>query len=143
MNSDRSLGPAYSINRSTFLVSSWRIRIRYLTQVYNAAFKRLPDPNGLRYWIDNFSSGKDDERAVASSFLASTEFKERYGEDVSNASYVNTLYINVLGRDYDQAGYDYWLSNLNNGVETKYELLLGFSESVENKGLFSEMTGLE
>jgi hypothetical protein len=79
---------------------------------------------------------------VASSFLASTEFKECYGEDVSNESYVNTLYINVLGRDYDQTGYNYWLSNLNNGVETKYELLLGFSESLENKGLFSEMTGV-
>ena len=111
-------------------------------RLYNASFKRLPDPDGLRYWIGNFSSGKDDERAVASSFLASAEFKERYGEDVSNESYVNTLYVNVLGRDYDQAGYEYWLSNLNNGVETKYELLLGFSESVENKSLFSEMTGL-
>ena len=115
--------------------------MHYLTQLYNASFKRLPDPDELRYWISNFSSGKDDERAVASSFLASAEFKERYGEDVSNESYVNTLYINILGRDYDQTGYDYWLSNLNNGVETKYELLLGFSESLENKGLFSEMTG--
>ena len=123
------------------LVSALRMIMHYLTQIYNASFKRLPDPDGLRYWISNFSSGKDDERAVASSFLASAEFKERYGEDVSNESYVNTLYINVLGRDYDQTGYDYWLSNLNNGVETKYELLLGFSESLENKGLFSEMTG--
>ena len=110
-------------------------------RLYNAAFKRLPDPDGLRYWIRNFSSGKDDERAVASSFLASAEFKQRYGENVSNGSYVETLYINVLGRDYDQAGYNYWLGNLNNGVETRYELLLGFSESVENKGIFSEMTG--
>ena len=117
--------------------------MHYLTQIYNASFKRLPDPDGLRYWIENFSSGKDDERAVASSFLASSEFKERYGENVSNESYVNTLYINVLGRDYDSSGYAYWLGNLNNGVETKYELLLGFSESLENKGLFSEMTGLE
>ena len=116
--------------------------MHYLTQIYNASFKRLPDPDGLRYCISNFSSGNDDERAVASSFLASAEFKERYGEDVSNESYVNTLNINVLGRDYDQTGYDYWLSNLNNGVETKYELLLGFSESLENKGLFPEMTGV-
>ena len=111
-------------------------------RLYNASFKRLPDPDGLRYWIGNFSSGKDDERAVASSFLVSAEFKERYGENVSDESYVNTLYTNVLGRDYDQSGYDYWLSNLKNGVETRYELLLGFSESLENKGLFSEMTGL-
>ena len=117
--------------------------MKYLTQIYNASFKRLPDPDGLQYCISNFSSGNDDERAVASSFWASAEFKERYGEDVSNESYVNTLYINVLGRDYDQTWYDYWLSNLNNGVETKYELLLGFSESLENQRLFSEMNGLE
>ena len=111
-------------------------------RLYNAAFSRLPDPDGLNYWIGNFSSGIDDERAVASSFLASTEFKERYGENVSNEKYVETLYVNILGRDYDQAGYNYWLGNLNNGVETRYELLLGFSESIENKGLFSEMTGV-
>ena len=111
-------------------------------RLYNAAFARLPDPDGLRYWIGNFSSGKDDARAVSSSFLASAEFKQRYGDNISNAMYVETLYVNVLGRDYDQSGYNYWLSNLNNGVETRYELLLGFSESIENKGLFSEMTGL-
>ena len=108
-------------------------------RLYNAAFKRLPDPDGLRYWIDKFSSGIDDERAVARSFLVSAEFKQRYGENVSNESYVDTLYVNVLGRDYDQTGYQYWLGNLNNGVETRYELLLGFSESAENKALLSEM----
>ena len=112
-----------------------------LTQIYNASFRRLPDPDGLWYRIGNFSSGKDDERAVASSFLVSAEFKERYGEDVSNESYVNTLYINVLGRDADIGGLNYWLGQLNSGAETRYEVLLGFSESVENKGLFSEMTG--
>ena len=110
-------------------------------RLYNASFKRLPDPDGLRYWIGNFSSGKDDERAVASSFLASAEFKERYGENVSDSTYVNTLYKNVLGRDADTGGLNYWLGQLNSGVETRYEVLLGFSESAENKGLFSEMTG--
>ena len=111
-------------------------------RLYNAAFARFPDANGLKYWIGNFSSGKDDSRAVASSFLASTEFKQRYGENVSNERYVETLYINVLGRNYDQSGYTYWLGNLNNGIETRYELLLGFAESLENKALFSEVTGL-
>mgnify|MGYP001185435499 CR=1 FL=1 len=110
-------------------------------RLYNAAFARFPDASGLRYWIDKFSSGVDDERAVASSFLVSDEFKERYGDNVSNAKYVETLYVNVLGRDYDQEGYNYWLGNLNNGTETRYELLLGFAESAENKTLFTEMTG--
>ncbi|AIQ96174.1 DUF4214 domain-containing protein [Prochlorococcus sp. MIT 0801] len=110
-------------------------------RLYNAAFKRLPDSDGLKYWIGKYTSGENDDRAVASSFLVSAEFKQRYGEDVTNAKYVETLYVNVLGREYDQEGYNYWLGNLNSGLETRYELLLGFAESAENKALFTEMTG--
>jgi hypothetical protein len=92
-------------------------------RLYNASFKRLPDPDGLRYWIGNFSSGKDDERAVASSFLASTEFKQRYGENVSNEIYVNTLYKNVLSRDADSGGLGYWLGQLiNTSVSLKHKV---------------------
>ena len=109
---------------------------------YNAAFKRLPDADGLKYWIEQFSSGLNTKRVISQSFLASDEFKERYGENVSNANYVETLYVNVLGRDYDRSGYNYWLGNLNAGKETRCELLLGFAESAENKVLFTEMTGL-
>ena len=76
-------------------------------RLYNASFKRLPDPDGLRYWIGKFSSGIDDERAVASSFLASVEFKGRYGVNVSNESYVNTLYVNILGMDANTFGLKY------------------------------------
>ncbi|WP_269624696.1 DUF4214 domain-containing protein [Prochlorococcus marinus] len=111
-------------------------------RLYNAAFKRLPDADGLKYWIGKYTSGENDDRAVAQSFLVSDEFSERYGVNVSNAKYVETLYVNVLGRDYDQDGYNYWLGNLNAGIETRYELLLGFAESAENKTLFTEMTGL-
>ena len=110
-------------------------------RLYNAAFKRLPDSDGLKYWITQYTSGANDDRAVAQSFLVSDEFAERYGSNVTNAKYVETLYVNVLGRDYDQEGYNYWLGNLNNGTETRYELLLGFAESAENKTLFTDMTG--
>jgi len=109
--------------------------------LYNAAFARFPDADGLKYWIGNFSSGANDSRAVASSFLGSAEFKERYGENVSDSTYVNTLYKNVLGRDADVGGLNYWLGRLNSGAETRYEVLLGFAESAENKTLFTDMTG--
>ena len=110
-------------------------------RLYNASFKRLLDPDGLKYWIGKYSSGENDDRAVASSFLVSAEFKERYGDSVSDATYVNNLYKNVLGRDADTSGLNYWLGQLSSGAETRYEVLLGFSESAENKTLFTEMTG--
>ena len=61
---------------------------------------------------------------------------------MSDSFYVNTLYQNVLSRYADVGGLNYWLGQLHSGAETRYEVLLGFSESVENKSLFSEMTGL-
>ena len=67
--------------------------------------------------------------------MTSTEFSERYGSDVSNEKYVETIYTNVLGRNSDVACYNYWVGNLNNGIETRYEALLGFAESTENKNL--------
>ena len=72
----------------------------------------------------------------------SDEFKSLYGDSVTNQQYIETLYNNILGRLPDQSGLDYWIGQLNNGNETRYELLLGFAESTENKTLFSEMTGL-
>ena len=110
-------------------------------RLYNASFKRLPDPDGLAYWIDNFSSGRNSIRVVASSFLASNEFKQRYGENVTNEKYVTTLYQNVLGRAPDTSGMNYWIGQLTSGRETRYEALLGFAESAENKALFTDMTG--
>ena len=112
-------------------------------RLYNAAFARFPDASGLEYWIDKYSSGTNDSRSVASSFLVSEEFKTLYGEDVSDETYINNLYKNVLGRDADSEGLDYWLGQLNSGSETRYEVLLGFAESTENKALFTEMTGFE
>ena len=110
-------------------------------RLYNASFKRLPDPDGLKYWIEQFSSGANSIRVVASSFLGSSEFAERYGSNVTDEKFVTTLYQNVLGRSPDSIGLNYWLGQLSSGAETRYEALLGFAESAENKSLFTDMTG--
>ncbi len=117
------------------------ISIEKQNQFINADFARFPDADGLKYWIEKFTSGQNTRRVVVESFLISNEFQELYGENISNEKYVETLYTNILGRNYDQEGYNYWLGNLNNGLETKYELLLGLTGSSENKALFSDMKG--
>ena len=111
-------------------------------RLYNAAFARFPDADGLAYWIDMFGSGANTKRQVANSFLGSSEFAERYGANVSDSLYVDTLYTNVLGRLPDAEGKAYWLGRLSSGAETRAEALLGFAESDENKILFSDMTGV-
>ena len=56
--------------------------------------------------------------------------------------FVNTVYQNVLGRDADIGGLNYWLNSLSSGAETRSEVLLGFIENPENLALFTEITGL-
>ncbi len=138
----RDIGAIVDIKMTFDQVTGLNTDSGKMFRLYNAAFKRFPDFDGLKYWIEKYSSGENDDHSVAQSFLISDEFSERYGSNVSNAKYVETLYVNVLGRNYDQSGYNYWLGNLDNGLETRYELLLGFAESAENKTLFTEMTQL-
>jgi hypothetical protein len=109
-------------------------------RLYNAAFKRLPDPDGLKYWINNFNLGVDSEREIASSFINSDEFSKEYGENINDEKFVKTLYQNILKREPDLNGLNYWLGQLNSGLELRNEVLLGFSESNENKIFFSEIT---
>tara|TARA_Y100001968_G_scaffold107019_1_gene96734 strand:+ start:91 stop:1881 length:1791 start_codon:yes stop_codon:yes gene_type:complete len=110
-------------------------------RLYNAAFARFPDSDGLKYWIEQYSSGRDTKRVVSKSFLGSSEFAARYGTNISHEVFVNNLYKNVLGREADISGLLYWSNQLASGFEARHEVLLGFSESAENKLLFTDMTG--
>ena len=66
-------------------------------------------------------SGINTKRQVANSFLGSEEFGERYGANVSDSLYVDTLYTNVFGRLPDAEGKAYWVGRLTSGAETRAE----------------------
>lgn len=51
------------------------------------------------------------------------------------------MYKNILGRLPDAEGLNYWVANLNAGTNSRVDVLGGFSESIENKNLFSQVTG--
>ncbi len=100
-------------------------------RLYQAAFDRTPDTNGLGYWIAELDGGKTVYDA-ASTFVVSDEFQSMYGPDSSNETFINALYMNVLDREADAGGYEYWLNEMAAG-ETRAEILVHFSESAENK----------
>ena len=111
-------------------------------RIYNAAFSRFPDNDGLKYWIKQYSEGLDNHEIVSKSFLGSNEFIKKYGSNLSNEVFVEKLYINVLGRTYDQEGYNYWTGNLNNNVEERWSVLWNISQSNENITHFKDISGL-
>ena len=94
---------------------------------------RFPYADALEYLIGKNAFGDNSNRVADQSFLASVEFAERYCSNIRNEKHVETLHTNVLGRNSDVEGSNYWVGNLNGASETRYEVLLGFSESAENK----------
>lgn len=103
-------------------------------RLYQAAFDRIPDTEGLSYWIGRLDSETTNLAAVADSFIHSPEFIHTYGtpETVSNAQYVELLYNHTLGRISDQEGFNYWVDKLDHNATNRGDLLAFFSESDEN-----------
>ena len=101
-----------------------------VTRLYNTVFDRAPDDMGLTFWTNALRSGAglDD---VAELFVASPEFQGRYG-NLGTGEFVDVLYRNVLDREADPAGREFWTSNLQSGRLDRDDVVLSFSESPEN-----------
>ncbi|WEJ59171.1 DUF4214 domain-containing protein [Devosia sp. FJ2-5-3] len=106
-----------------------------MVRLYKAAFNRDPDDAGLGFWIRHQDDRIADLKAVAAGFMGSAEFAALYGTEatVSNSAFVGLLYTNALGREKDQAGFDFWVGQLESGQYSRQDMLLFFADSAENK----------
>jgi len=100
-------------------------------RLYQAAFNRVPDQQGLGFWIDQMDHGMTRQKA-AEYFLASPEGQKLYGAAPSNADLVNSLYHNVLHRDGEADGITFWNNALDSRLTTQAGALAFFSDSPEN-----------
>jgi serralysin len=101
-------------------------------RVYQAAFNRTPDNDGLKFWIGALDRGAS-LHEVATGFINSAEFQALYGSNPANDQFVTRLYSNVLHRAPDAGGYQYWLDLLDHNRINKTDALVSFSESPENQ----------
>ena len=111
-------------------------------RIYKAAFDRDSmdgDKAGLGYWIAQMDDGMDMVE-VAARFIDSDEFRSLYGTNPTNGEFLTKVYNNVLDRDPDAGGYDWWIDQLDNNPEKTWEKVLAdFSESPENQANVAEL----
>ena len=109
-------------------------------RLYQAAFARTPDKEGLGFWFMQRDAGAD-LLSIAGQFLDSAEFQQRYGADTSSSDFVGALYQNVLGRAAESSGFDFWVGLLDSSRVSREQVLASFSESPENKANLIEVIG--
>ncbi|MGB9989060.1 DUF4214 domain-containing protein [Massilia sp. SM-13] len=100
-------------------------------RLYRAAFARKPDASGLLYWIGVRNGGASLE-SIAQGFVSSPEFKGIYGQSSTDPAIITGLYRNVLERDPDPSGLQYWQGVQRQGAALA-QILEAFSESPENR----------
>ena len=103
-------------------------------RLYGAALGRQYDPAGLEgqsAWIRN---GTISLQTLADAFVSSAEFQNRFGA-LGNQAFIEQLYQFSLHRAGEPAGVSGWTGLLDNGTMTRGQIVIGFSESAEHRGL--------
>jgi len=98
-----------------------------LVRLYEVAFGRSPDADGLDHWAGVMRAGSS-LSDIAAFFVASDEFAARFaalGNELS--ALIDALYESALGRVADEAGKNGWL----NSDLTIADILVGISQSAE------------
>ena len=103
--------------------------LKSLIELYIAFFNRVPDADGLSYWIDQFRAGQTLTQIAESFYAAAVQYPSLtgYSTAMSNADFVRGIYKNVLGRSGNTAppeeDVQYWAGELANGHATKGSLI--------------------
>jgi len=101
--------------------------IGFAGRLYQTCLGRDFDPYGLEYWSARLANHKISGTDAAYGFFFSREFIDH---DLDNGEYIKRLYRTFMDREYDQAGFDYWMNKLNSG-ESRLSVFYGFADSAE------------
>ncbi len=100
-----------------------------VTKLYVATFNRASDTAGLDYWLND--SGLQLEQ-IAQSFFDQPETQTAYPLSSTNEYFVEAVYDNLFNRAPDQAGLDYWVSELNSGRIARSVFILAVINGAQN-----------
>ncbi len=101
-----------------------------IERAYLTVLGRRADVDGLTYWLDLFQAGLSYD-AIVDQFLASPERVKRFGPSVSDAQFLDNLYLDALGRAADPEGKAYWLGILQRA--SRVQVVKVFADSPEQR----------
>ena len=98
-----------------------------LSELYVALFNRVPDADGMSYWLDQIKAGQSFNQIAESFYSAGITYSQLTGfsSSMSNADFINVIYKNVLGRKdgADAGGLSHWEGALLRGDATRPSLV--------------------
>ena len=112
----------------------FRFKGKFIAQSYLGILTRDADYDGFRGWLGILLAGVSPEQIVQA-FFDSGEFQSRFGSNLTNGQFVETMYNNILLRSSDPGGFNGWAQALNSGQVTRAQVALSFLDSDEFQNL--------
>lgn len=102
-----------------------------VARLYTAGLGRETEQGGFEFWVNEYMRSRYSLYRMAMFFTQSDEFARSFGQP-SNREFVEIMYRNVLDREGEMGGIDFWTSELDSGRRDRATILLNFAESPEN-----------
>jgi len=119
-----------------------------LIELYIAYINRVPDADGMAFWIGQLKAGQTLEQIGAAFYNAAVQFGDLtgYTATMSNADFVTVVYRNVLGRsEPDAGGLAFWSNELATGHSSRGTLvasMLGSAHTFKGNAQFGYVADL-
>jgi len=101
-----------------------------IDQLYQIVLGRGADPSGRAYWVSQVAAGVRLE-TIATFYYGGPEYYSANGS--TPAGYVTALYEDILRRQPDQSGLNFWVGMLNSGALDRYGVAASFYASIESR----------
>ena len=101
-------------------------RLQAVVELYVGFFNRVPDAEGLSFWLAQLNDGMTTATMADCFYEAALKYSTLtgYHQEMTNADFVGVIYKNVLGRSsVDAEGLAFWSNALADGSQTRGSLL--------------------
>lgn len=119
--------PIFSIEEDTREFDQFEERV---LGAYLAYFGRPGDLGGLDYWSGQLEAAGGDLEDIIFAFGNADEFDRRFG-GLSALELIENLYVQILGREPDAGGRDYWLGEFESGRRSLQAISLSILDGVQ------------
>jgi S-layer protein len=115
----------------TALINSYEAAstVSPIVEMYQAALGRVPDAEGLTYWVTVAENGSLNLSQIGLAIASSAESQGYYGT-AFDAAFVTSLYQRILDREPEPGVVDYWLAARDAGM-TQADMIVTFAVSSE------------
>ena len=102
--------------------------LSFVERIYKYVLDREPEAEGAAFWSDELYAFRRTGAEVAQGFIFSPEFEAR---NTTDTEFVTILYKTFFGRDPEETGMNFWLSQLSSGAMDRVTVANGFIYSQE------------